>query len=104
MILYSAISAVFEPKWKPIRMTELMITGYWIPTLSLRTFKGPSRDLLSPLRQHHEPQGDCFFALGPEDLPEEGTATQSSILAWRIPWTEDPGRLQSTGLQRVRHD
>ena len=104
MILYSAISAVFEPKWKPIRMTELMITGYWIPTLSLRTFKGPSRDLLSPLRQHHEPQGDCFFALGPEDLPEEGTATHSSILAWRIPWTEDPGRLQSTGLQRVRHD
>ena len=35
---------------------------------------------------------------------EEGMATHSSILAWRIPWTEDPGRLQSTGLQRVRHD
>ena len=31
-------------------------------------------------------------------------ATQSSILAWRIPWTEEPGRLQSTGSQRVRHD
>ena len=31
-------------------------------------------------------------------------ATHSSILAWRIPWTEEPGRLQSTGLQRVGHD
>ena len=35
---------------------------------------------------------------------EEGMATHSSILAWRIPWIEDPGRLQSIGLQRVRHD
>ena len=35
---------------------------------------------------------------------EEGTATLSSILAWRIPWTEEPGGLQSVGLQRVRHD
>ena len=38
-----------------------------------------------------------------EDLLEEGIATQSSILAWRIPWTEEPGRLQSTKLQRVGH-
>ena len=36
-----------------------------------------------------------------EDLLEEGIATQSSILAWRIPWTEEPGRLQSMGSQRV---
>ena len=35
---------------------------------------------------------------------EEGMATHSSILAWRIPWTEEPGGLQSTGLQRVGHD
>ena len=34
---------------------------------------------------------------------EEGMATHSSILAWRIPWIEEPGRLQSMGLQRVRH-
>ena len=37
--------------------------------------------------------------LGWEDLPEEGMATHSSNLAWRIPWTEEPGRLQSIGLQ-----
>ena len=43
------------------------------------------------------------FLVG-EDLLEEGMATHSSILAWRIPWTEKPGRLQSTGSQRVGHD
>ena len=37
------------------------------------------------------------------DLEEE-TATHSSILAWKIPWTEEPGGLQSMGLQRVGHD
>ena len=38
---------------------------------------------------------------GREDPLEEGMATHSSILAWRIPWTEEPGGLQSMGLQRV---
>ena len=39
-------------------------------------------------------------SLGQEDPLEEGMATHSSILAWRIPWTEEPGRLQSVGLQK----
>ena len=43
-------------------------------------------------------------SLGQEDPLEKETTTHSSILAWRIPWTEEPGELQSTGLQRVRHD
>ena len=42
--------------------------------------------------------------LGQEDPLEEGMATHSNILAWRIPWTEEPGRLQSTGSHRVGHD
>ena len=42
-------------------------------------------------------------SLGWEDPEEEDLATQSSILAWRIPWTEEPGGLQSMGLQRFRH-
>ena len=42
--------------------------------------------------------------LGREAPLEEGRATHSSILAWRIPWTEEPGGLQSLGSQRVRHD
>ena len=43
-------------------------------------------------------------SLGLEDPLQEKMATHSSILAWRIPWTEEPGSLQSMGLQRVRHD
>ena len=43
-------------------------------------------------------------SLGQEDPLEEGMATNSSILAWRIPWTEEPGGLQSMGSQRVGHD
>ena len=43
-------------------------------------------------------------SLGREDPLEEDMATHSSVLAWRIPWTEEPGGLQSTGAQRVRHD
>ena len=43
-------------------------------------------------------------SLGWEDPLEKGMATHSSILAWRIPWTEEPGELQSMGSQSVRHD
>ena len=43
-------------------------------------------------------------SLGGEDPLEEEMATHSSILAWRIPWTEEPGGLQSMGWQRVRYD
>ena len=43
-------------------------------------------------------------SLGWEDPLEEVMATYSSVLVWRIPWTEEPGGLQTTGLQRVGHD
>ena len=43
-------------------------------------------------------------SLGQEDPLEEEMATHSSILAWRLPWTEEPGGLQSNELQRVGHD
>ena len=44
------------------------------------------------------------LSLGQEDPLEEGMATHPSILAWRIPWTEEPGWLQFTESQKVRHD
>ena len=44
------------------------------------------------------------WSLGREDPLEKGMATHSSMLAWIIPWTEEPGELQSMGSQRVRHD
>ena len=43
-------------------------------------------------------------SLGQEDPLEKEMVSHSNILAWKIPWTEEPGRLQSTGLLRVRHD
>ena len=47
---------------------------------------------------------DAVQSLGQEDPLEEEMATHSSIRAWRIPWTEEPGGLQSIGSQRVGHD
>ena len=49
-------------------------------------------------------QKACVQPLGREDPLEEDTGTHSSILAWRIPWAEEPGGLQSMGSQRLRHD
>ena len=43
-------------------------------------------------------------SLGQEGTMEKGMTTHSSVLAWRIPWTEEPGRIQSLGLQRIRDD
>ena len=47
---------------------------------------------------------DTGLIPGSERSPGGGLATLSSILAWRVPWTEEPGGLQSMGLHRVRHD
>ena len=51
-----------------------------------------------------EPQETWIQPLGQENPLEEGIETHSSILAWRIQWTEEPGRLQSIGLHKVGHD
>ena len=53
---------------------------------------------LSPMRETQ------VRSLGREDSLEKEMAIHSSTIAWEIPWTEEPGRLQSMGLQRVRHD
>ena len=52
----------------------------------------------------HRDARDLGRSLGQEDPLEEGMTAHSSILAWRIPWTEEPDRLQSMGSQRVRHN
>ena len=53
---------------------------------------------------HLAVQGMQVQSLGYEDPLEEGMATDSSILAWKIPWTEEPGGLQSIGSHRVRYN
>ena len=52
----------------------------------------------------HEMKEIQALSLGQEDPLEEGMATHSSVLVWRIPWTEEPDELQSVGLRGVRHD
>ena len=61
-------------------------------------FPGGSEVKNSPSMQETRVQ-----SLGQEDPLEKAIATHSSILAWEIPWTEEPGGLQSTGSQRVGH-
>ena len=63
--------------------------------------KEPPPTLPLPMQEMPETQ---VRSLGWKDLLEKEMVTHSDILAWRIPWTEEPGRLQSMGLQRVRHD
>ena len=58
----------------------------------------------SAVRIHLPMQERRVQTLGQEDLQEEGMATHSSVLAWEIPRTEEPGGLQTMGLQRVRRD
>ena len=65
----------------------------------LRDFPGGSEVKVSAWNA-----GDLDWSLGQEDPLEKEMATHSSTLAWRIPWREEPGRLQSMGSQRVGHD
>ena len=60
--------------------------------------------MVKNLTAMQEPQETWVQSLGLEDSLEEGMETQSSILAWRIPWTEEPGGLHSRGAQRVKHN
>ena len=56
------------------------------------------------VKNHLPMQETQIQSLGQKDPLEKEKATHSSILAWEIPWTDEPGGLQSMGLQRVRHD
>ena len=70
--------------------------------MTLKEFLGDS--VVKNLPANAGDARDAGSILGQEDPLEEGMATHSSILAWRIPWTEEPGELQSMGSQRVGHD
>ena len=64
----------------------------------------PGGSVVKNLPAMKEMQKMKIQSLGQEDPLEEGMATHSSVLAWRIPWTEEPGEVQSMGPQRVGHD
>ena len=70
----------------------------------MRFWGFPSGSAVKKLPAMQEPQEVRVWSLGQEDPLEEGMATHSSVPAWRIPWTEEPGGLQSIGSQRVGHN
>ena len=77
---------------------------FWIFILTI--YKGPTRASLVAETVKNPPamQETWVRSLGQEDPLEREMATHSSPLVWKIPWTEEPGRLQSMGLQRIGHD
>ena len=89
----------------PIHLTaHLKLTQHCKSTISnKKLFKKRRKKRKNPPAMQ-ELQETRVPSLGQEDPLEEGMTTHSSILAWRIPWTEDPGGLQATGSQRVGHD
>ena len=86
-----------DPQARPTTVTILSEHRYsFIYMVMAQVVKNP------PAMQ--QTQETWVQSLGREDPLEEEMATHSSILAWKIPWTEEPGRLQSNGYQRVRRD
>ena len=84
--------------------SELQESGWAkLPSLCL-AWGFPCGLAVKNLPEMQEMQELWVWLLGQEDPLEEGMTTLSSILAWRIPWTEEPGRLQSIGLWRIGHD
>ena len=79
------------------------LNGLWI--LAIRTMVSfGEASLVAQIRNRPAMQETQVRSQGQEDPLEKGMATHSSILAWRIPWLEEPGRLQSMESQRIGHD
>ena len=74
---------------------DSLLIVLWFTVVSMLDFPGGSVVKNLPAMQQTQ-----VLSLGQEDPLEKGMATHSSILAWRIPWTEEPGRLQSMGSQK----
>ena len=92
----------------PIQSTELYTVTAWFALESTTLILGfPEGSMVKKKKIHllmQETQETWVQSLGWEDPLEEEMTTHSSILAWNIPWTKEPGGLQSMGSQRVRHD
>ena len=89
------------PKWKETMGTKGEVTEKKVGSVHLCSLGFSDGSMVKNLPATREMQ---FRSLGQEDPLEEEMATHSTILAWRIPWTEEPGGLQSMGSQRVGHN
>ena len=99
---------------RTLTMLNLRMVPEWCFTIKFSSYLW-KRMYRVDVQPHHKASFDselteqlalalCVWSLCWEDILEKGMTTHSSILAWRIPWTEEPGRLQSMGSQRVRRD
>ena len=79
-------------------------TDYYYPYFKMRGLKDERSLVAQMVKILPATQENQVQSLGQEDALEKGMATHFSILAWRIPWTGEPGGLQSTGSQRVGQD
>ena len=99
-VKYSVISVVAS--WKPPDLRALGLFLWLVSNLPHKMKRASQmvqqQSICLPMQETRKTQ---VQSLGQEDLLEKGVATHSSILIWRIPWTEEPGMLQSTGSQRV---
>ena len=85
------------------RDTKLLVQSYCVTQVRSTQGNGASQVALV-VKNPPAMQETWVLSLDQEDPLEKGMATHSSILAWGIPWTEEPGRLQSRGSQRVRQN
>ena len=81
-----------------------MTSTLYLRTLVVQTKSFVSSLMAQRLKRLPAMRETWVLSLGQEDPLEKEMATHSNILAWKIPWIEEPGGLQSTGLQRVGHD
>ena len=88
----------------PLGRPQLCFVRFFLICVLLLLVGFPGGSVVRNPLAVQEVQETWVWSPGLEDPLEEGMTTHSSILAWRIPWTEKPGRLQAMGLQRVRHD
>ena len=99
LILVFSIDHVLDFVWLPSFKMVLFSKCFAVWIYYVWGFPGDSDG-----KESASSAGDLGLIPGSDDLLEKEVATLSSILAWKIPWTEEPGELQSMGWQRVRHD
>ena len=105
-----------EKKQHHQNLLEMQVTGFtpdlanytlwgWSPAICFNKLSKVTSFPMAQMAKHLSAMWESGVqSLGWEDPLEKEMATHSSILAWKTPWTEEPGRLQSMGLQRVGHD
>ena len=95
-----------KPKQNPHILNECVLTMLWLSAWNHLWRFSHGRTSLVAQKVKHLPtvRGTQVQSLGQEDLLKKEMATHSSILAWKISWTEVPGGVQSMGSQRVKHD